>query len=328
MPLTTKQKFAGAGVGAALLAGGVLIVSNLTVGPPTETPPLASYSPPAMTGVATSGVGYDQFPGRPDPWPGNKALQPNAVLRQAYIDRYGTPPGCPPAMFQAGDVLNGVTITEPRPAPDTRIGYCAEMFSVNGTMLKAMEMDGQIGPADQTNEPTLTEMTDASFVIPRRSTTAKVYWWEAANEGAKPETAIRVNDPARAHGSYTTPSPHGWPVYYWNDYDGTTPPPQPVCGNGTCDNGESAASCFADCHCGNGLCDGGETPTVCPDDCPLAPPQPVCRLTRTGDIAYDFSNIQCNDPAWAADKLGNNGTIKHTRLCRTFTEVKKLFVCR
>jgi hypothetical protein len=42
------------------------------------------------------------------------------------------------------------------------------------------------------------------------------------------------------------------------------------CGNGTCDAGETPASCPGDCTaggCGNGTCDAGETPASCPGDC-------------------------------------------------------------
>ena len=45
----------------------------------------------------------------------------------------------------------------------------------------------------------------------------------------------------------------------------------PVCGNGTCEAGETAATCAQDCKsgpvCGNGTCEAGETKTSCPADC-------------------------------------------------------------
>ena len=43
------------------------------------------------------------------------------------------------------------------------------------------------------------------------------------------------------------------------------------CGNGVCDAGETATTCFNDCHCGNGICDGGETERSCFDDCYVEP---------------------------------------------------------
>ncbi len=50
---------------------------------------------------------------------------------------------------------------------------------------------------------------------------------------------------------------------------GTCPP---VCGNGTCEPGESCADCWQDCglcppSCGNGVCEPGETCATCPGDC-------------------------------------------------------------
>ena len=50
------------------------------------------------------------------------------------------------------------------------------------------------------------------------------------------------------------------------------PSNSPRCGNGACENGESNASCAADCpaqsQCGNGTCDAGETTASCAGDCP------------------------------------------------------------
>jgi len=53
--------------------------------------------------------------------------------------------------------------------------------------------------------------------------------------------------------------------------DGTGSPP-PECGDGTCDPGETHASCPSDCtetvSCnGDGVCDAGEDAASCPDDC-------------------------------------------------------------
>src|SRR5690349_901256 len=44
--------------------------------------------------------------------------------------------------------------------------------------------------------------------------------------------------------------------------------PGPVCGDHTCETGETAQTCPADCTtCGNNVCDAGETAQSCPADC-------------------------------------------------------------
>lgn len=41
----------------------------------------------------------------------------------------------------------------------------------------------------------------------------------------------------------------------------------PCCGDGSCNGGETASSCFSDCHCPDGACNAGETTATCPQDC-------------------------------------------------------------
>ncbi len=179
----------------------------------------------AMNGLPTSGVGYvSQFSEGPDPWPNNQIIQPNELARQMFIDRYGVPPGFPPAYYEAGDVVNGVVITAQTKSPNIRYGYCAELFSVNGIILKAMAINGVFGPENVNGEPTATEMSDASFEFPRGGEIAKTYWWELS-EGGTPEKAIPVNDPSRPPGIFAVPSAHKWPIYYLNTAE--TPSPAP-----------------------------------------------------------------------------------------------------
>ena len=55
--------------------------------------------------------------------------------------------------------------------------------------------------------------------------------------------------------------------------------PAPVCGNSSCETGESCSSCPGDCGacppvCGNSACEAGESCSSCPGDCGACPP--VC----------------------------------------------------
>jgi len=68
-------------------------------------------------------------------------------------------------------------------------------------------------------------------------------------------------------------------------------PPAAVCGNGTCETGETTATCPADCPaavvCGNGVCETGETTATCPADCPAA----VLGLTASLDPSSPASSV-------------------------------------
>lgn len=63
---------------------------------------------------------------------------------------------------------------------------------------------------------------------------------------------------------------------------------QAKCGNGTCEAGEDATSCAADCQdkCGNGTCDPGEDATSCAADCQSQ----VCNNDGTCDFGEDQNN--------------------------------------
>ncbi len=70
----------------------------------------------------------------------------------------------------------------------------------------------------------------------------------------------------------------------------------PVCGNDTCENGESAQSCPDDCDStscdDDGVCEAGEDHASCPDDCdedelpPNGSDKWVCRGSHRGGKAY------------------------------------------
>ncbi len=75
----------------------------------------------------------------------------------------------------------------------------------------------------------------------------------------------------------------------------------PVCGNGVCDDGETAASCAQDCEddvnngpeCGDGVCDEGEDEATCPADC-AAPPQACEAIGDACDEnTIDGQNLTC-----------------------------------
>ena len=69
-----------------------------------------------------------------------------------------------------------------------------------------------------------------------------------------------------------------------------TQPPTPVCGNGTCETGETSQTCAKDCGpakpiCGDGICDPNlETSQTCPKDCGT-PPATACK--SKADCATD-----------------------------------------
>ncbi len=74
--------------------------------------------------------------------------------------------------------------------------------------------------------------------------------------------------------------------------------PPPVCGDGTCDTGETPESCPEDCGpeppvCGNGICEEGETILNCYDDCYVAPfcGDGICNNDETWQTCGDCINF-------------------------------------
>ncbi len=84
--------------------------------------------------------------------------------------------------------------------------------------------------------------------------------------------------------------------------------PPAVCGNGTCESGETNATCPADCPpvCGDGVCNGTETSATCPGDCP---PPPVC-----GDGVCNGTETTATCPGDCPAKT-----------CTTYTDVQAIF---
>ncbi|MEO8700208.1 MAG: hypothetical protein ABI867_09195 [Kofleriaceae bacterium] len=78
-------------------------------------------------------------------------------------------------------------------------------------------------------------------------------------------------------------------------------PVGPVCGDATCNGGEDASTCAADCpeSCGDQLCTGTETNATCPGDCPAVCGDTVCNGTETnascpGDCPPVCGDTVCN----------------------------------
>lgn len=71
--------------------------------------------------------------------------------------------------------------------------------------------------------------------------------------------------------------------------------PKSICGDGKCNfkNGETDATCIADCHCGNRVCESayGETTATCNTDCAVIPPTQTCQSVCT---EYDRIRRVCN----------------------------------
>ena len=75
----------------------------------------------------------------------------------------------------------------------------------------------------------------------------------------------------------------GW---FWYNSGCWSSPQQPVCGNNTCESGETTSSCSVDCgpppaYCGDSTCNGSETYSTCASDCPAPPPSTATTGTTT-----------------------------------------------
>jgi len=98
-------------------------------------------------------------------------------------------------------------------------------------------------------------------------------------------------------------------------------PTGPICGDGTCDDAESAAICAADCKeivnapsCGDGKCDAAETTASCVADCPA--PAAVCgdaKCDATESVAACPSDCRPPEPVPGADSDSDGLTDEEER---------------
>lgn len=74
-------------------------------------------------------------------------------------------------------------------------------------------------------------------------------------------------------------------------------PGSAVCGDGTCDPGEDAANCSADCPdvCGDALCTGNEDPATCSADCPDVCGDALCTGSEGTTSCPEDCGTLCGD---------------------------------
>lgn len=216
-----------------------------------------TLSTPAHAQVCT-GVGYlpAQFAGKPDPWPNNFPL-PNDQLKAAYTARYGQGPG------------------NPSPEGKWIPGYADELsFVTYGTLGNAGNA-GAIGPDGERLHPgcpTTTEQSDFMFSVPKGSSYV-FQWYVSRLDGSSPASAITQHDASKPCGlSSVSRALFGyWTIYYTNPTPcgGSIIPPQPICGDGHLDLGETCQTCPQDQPEGSctPIC---PPPTICPT-CPAPP---------------------------------------------------------
>jgi hypothetical protein len=65
------------------------------------------------------------------------------------------------------------------------------------------------------------------------------------------------------------------------------------CGDGSCSNGETRASCSQDCKCGDGVCSVGESCGTCPSDCGSCCGNGTCNAGECNTCPGDCSASAC-----------------------------------
>lgn len=230
-------------------------------------PPGVARAAVLESGAASSallpGVGWDPFPGKPDPFPVGHTL-PNEELLAAYIGRYGVPPGSNPA----------------------RQGFCCELFGVNETALHNAWAAGQIGDRQHDGQTTLREMTDGSFVFrrigfstpgskPPVSGNFYCQWWFAFTfPGGMATAPLHVNRADRPLGAFTEVH-EVWncPVFSFND--GAT--------SGTGDTGGGSGGSGGSGGTSGGGTGGGGTPAA--ETCYVVDAPPGAVITPRSDTS-------------------------------------------
>jgi hypothetical protein len=177
---------------------------------------LAAGLPAALAAAdKIPGVGFDLFPGKPDPF-ANGEFDPDA-----FIARYG----------------------EPVQNRQNWPGMVAELFTINEIALRTACMAGALGnPAVYDCIPRMVEQHDLASATrrpffregnpgePPIPETDNFYckWWinQGPGPGVTPLNRIQVSDPTRPAGPFDAPPEVGWncPVYYVNVL-----PDEPAC---------------------------------------------------------------------------------------------------
>lgn len=96
-------------------------------------------------------------------------------------------------------------------------------------------------------------------------------------------------------------------------------PAEAVCGNGTCEAGETAASCAQDCvtqsgdACGDGVCALLENFSNCPQDCKAVCGNHICE--KSGGESFDNCKEDCDAPGFCGDGICNKSEGESTTTC-------------